>query len=319
MTEIKHSPFSEEQFKNTITGVIDGDGIAYAIAWNHKDDIFPEKCLESVDAFMHDTLQGIQARHYVGILSPGPNMVRDVWAEGPDGFELEPHEYKYQDVAKPNFRYAIATSKPYKGNRGEKPEWYDKWCPVIEAYLRDAWGFIHGPEGFEADDLCATMATLINSQGNCTVVHTDKDLKQIPGNHFNPKEKKLYHVTQHEAWRFLYHQIIMGDKTDNIEGIPGWGEKATDAEINAITQGAWERSFMLQCIKCYAAAYEQQGMTAAISKFWENYQLCKLITDMDISELDDDAIRGYDLDGYANINTALPEEQEDLPDFSPLE
>lgn len=316
MTEIKHSPFNEEQFKNKITAVIDGDGIAYAIAWNHKDDLFPEATLQEVDMFMHDTLQGTQARHYVGILSPAARMVRDFFAEGPDGFELEPHEYIYTDTAKPNFRKAVAVTKPYKGNRKEKPEWYDQWQPVIEAHLRDAWGFIRAPEGFEADDLCATMATIINTQGNCTVVHTDKDLKQIPGNHFNPKTKELYHMTQHQAWGFLYKQIIEGDDTDNIEGIFGWGKVAAANEIDPIQQGSWERSFMLRCIGAYASAFEKHGMATAISKFWENYQLCKLITDMDLSEVDEDAIRGYDLDKYSDYNKAPDQEQEEIPDFS---
>lgn len=313
MTEIKHSPFNEEQFKNKITAVIDGDGIAYAIAWNHKDDLFPEATLQEIDMFMHDTLQGTQARHYVGILSP---LDYQPLTEEHEFFDKSLENIEQIRPAKPNFRKAIALSQPYKGQRKEKPEWYDQWCPVIETYLQEVWGFIRAPEGFEADDLCATMATVINSQGNCTVVHTDKDLKQIPGNHFNPKTKAIYHVTQSEAYRFLYHQIIMGDTTDNIQGIPGWGEKRADEAINHISEGSWERAYMLECMKHYAFAYEKIGMTTAIAKFWENYQLCKLITDMDLSEVDEDAIRGYDLDKYSDYNRAPDQEQEEIPDFS---
>lgn len=313
MTEIKHSPFNEGHFLGTRTAIIDGDGIAYAIAWNHKEDVLGEPVLREVDQFIHDTLQGVQARHYVGILSPAPRMVRDLFAEGPDGFELEPEEYIYTDLVKPNFRYAIATSRPYKGKRTEKPEWYTRLCPVIEDYLRDAWGFIRTPEGYEADDLCATLAVQIPLK---IIVHTDKDLKQIPGDHFDPKKKLLYSMTQHEAWAFLYKQIIEGDTIDNIEGIPGWGEVAAAKEIDPIQKGSWERSFMLRCITAYAQAYEKSGIGVAIAKFWENYQLCKLVTDIPLSELDEDAIRGYDLDGYADYNKASDEPIEVVPDFS---
>jgi len=310
MTEIKHSPFNEEHFKTSTTAIIDGDGIAYAIGWNHKDDFLNEPVLREVDNFMHDTLQGIQARHYIGVLSPAPNMVRDMRF---DDFEKEEHELLWMDIAKPNFRYAIATSRPYKGQRKEKPEWYERLCPVIEDYLRDAWGFIRTPEGFEADDLCATLAMGLQDR---VIVHTDKDLKQIPGNHFNPKTKECYTMSQHAAWAFLYKQIIEGDDTDNIEGIPGWGKVAAAKEIDPILQGSHERSFMLRTITAYAQAYEKSGMSIAISKFWENYQLCKLVTDMDLLELDEDAVRGYDLDGYADYNKASDEATEDVPDFS---
>jgi len=313
MKDIKHIPFNEGHFLGSKTAIIDGDGIAYAIGWNHKDDFLNEPVLREVDQFMHDTLQGVGAKHYVGILSPAPRIVRDVFAEGPDAFELEPHEYKYMDLAKPNFRIAIAKSRPYKGQRKEKPEWYERLCPIIEQYLMDAWGFVRTPEGYEADDLCATMASHIQ---NRIIVHTDKDLKQIPGDHFNPKTKMLYTMSQHEAWAFLYKQIIEGDTTDNIEGIPGWGEVAAAKEIDPVLPGSWERSFMLRCITAYARAYEKSGMTIAISKFWENYQLCKLVTDISLEEVDEDTIRGYDLDGYADYNKAADQAPEDVPDFS---
>lgn len=312
MTEIKHAPFHEEHFLKSRTAIIDGDGIAYAIGWNHKEATLTGPMYAEIDYYMHDTLQGLQARHYVGVLSPMPNMVRDTFAEGPDGFELEPEEYKWVDIAKPNFRYAIATSRPYKGQRKEKPEWYDRLCPMIEDYLCQAWGFVRTPEGFEADDLCATLAV---SLPNRVIVHTDKDLKQISGTHFNPRTKEVYEMSQHEAWGFLYKQIIEGDDTDNIEGIPGWGKVAAAREIDPILSGSMERAFMLSCIKCYAQAYEKAGMATAIAKFWENYQLCRLVTDVPLDDLDEDAIRGYDLEANQDYNKASDkaEPEADIP------
>lgn len=72
---------------------------------------------------------------------------------------------------------------------------------------------------------------------------------------------------------------------------------------------------MLQCIKCYAQAYEKSGMGTAISKFWENYQLCKLVTDVPTADLDEDAVRGYDLEANQWYNKASDkaEPEADIP------
>lgn len=296
MDQIKYQPFSEELFKNTITSVIDADSFAYAISWTQKDALFPEPVIREVDLLVHDILQGTQARHYVGVLSPDVQTIPGVCYTGI-----------------PNFRKAIAVSRPYKGMRKEKPEWYEKWAPIINDYLITNWGFIKAPEGFEADDLVATLCrTIGNLNGNVTCCGNDKDLLQIPGNHFNFVKKTLTHISVDEARYRLWRQILMGDSTDNIEGIPGCGEKrATDILAKALPGHE-----LLLVLNTYLAIYEPQSIDLGIRKFYENYMLVKLRDDIDLELVDTEAIRGYDLDTHKAVFQPVQEEIEEIPDFS---
>ena len=114
-----------------------------------------------------------------------------------------------------NFRDDIATIKVYKGNRdpSHKPHWYNE----IKEYLRTVWKATE-EEHLEADDILADL------QNNDTcIVSTDKDLDQISGWHYNWVKDMLYEVSPDQAIHSKYTQILTGDSTDNIEGIPGLG------------------------------------------------------------------------------------------------
>jgi 5'-3' exonuclease len=45
----------------------------------------------------------------------------------------------------------------------------------------------------------------------------------IPGNHYNPRTKSLYQVSEEYAERFYWKQILTGDSVDNIPGLPKVG------------------------------------------------------------------------------------------------
>tara|TARA_R110002020_G_scaffold120336_1_gene274297 strand:+ start:823 stop:1680 length:858 start_codon:yes stop_codon:yes gene_type:complete len=114
-----------------------------------------------------------------------------------------------------NFRDDVATIKVYKGNRdpSHKPHWYNE----IKEYLKTVWK-AKEEEHLEADDILADL------QGSDTcIVSTDKDLDQISGWHYNWVKDILYEVSPDQAVHSKYIQILTGDSTDNIEGIPGLG------------------------------------------------------------------------------------------------
>lgn len=302
MDNIKYQSFSEELFKNTITAVIDADSFAYAIGWNHKDTIFGDAVLKDVDELVHDILQGTQARHYVGILSPDVQTVPG----------------QLPEITKPNFRKAIGVSRPYKGMRKEKPEWYDTWAPIIHDHLITQWGFIKAPEGLEADDLAATMCKMITDLGgNATCCGNDKDLLQIPGNHFNIVKKTLSHIPVSDACFRLWNQVLMGDSTDNIEGLPGCGKVMSEKILGPTTaRYAWpltEQAYITSVIGSFIGTYPNTDI--AIRKFYENYMLVKLRTDIDLELVDEAALRGYDLNTYNKLYQSIAEEAEDVPDF----
>jgi len=128
---------------------------------------------------------------------------------------------------KSNFRYNLAKTKPYKGNRTTmvKPQYLQSTRDhLIEAYN----AFV--VEGFEADDAIATDMT-VNGAIHCGV---DKDILQIPGLHYNYVKKEWIEISPEEAELTLYRQILMGDSSDNIPGLPRVGEKKAFDAIQCV-------------------------------------------------------------------------------------
>lgn len=122
-----------------------------------------------------------------------------------------------------NFRYDVGVTKPYKGNRATmvKPQYLDH----CKKYLAETYGAIC-IDTFEADDLIATDMT-VNGAIHCGI---DKDLLQIAGTHYNYVKKEFVTISADEAILRLYRQILQGDTSDNIPGLPRIGEKkAADA------------------------------------------------------------------------------------------
>lgn len=114
-----------------------------------------------------------------------------------------------------NFRDRVWKTKKYKGNRDsqQRPTHYD----ALKDYLVTLYGATI-TDGIEADD-----AIGIASTPDTVCVSLDKDLDQIPGFHYNWVEDLEYVVTPKDAKTQFYIQLLAGDATDNIQGIPGIG------------------------------------------------------------------------------------------------
>jgi DNA polymerase-1 len=115
-----------------------------------------------------------------------------------------------------NYREALATVFPYKGNRDpdHKPHWYQQ----IRNYLTGEWG-ARVVSGREADDECSILARKHLGEERPYVVATiDKDLDQIPGEHYNYMKQVFYAQSESEAERFFLEQCVSGDATDGIPG-----------------------------------------------------------------------------------------------------
>lgn len=84
----------------------------------------------------------------------------------------------------------------------------------------------------EADDLIGILSGEVEES---VIISSDKDLDQLPGNHWNPgillATKKPIYYTQNlaAANRFFLKQMIMGDGVDNIPGIRGLGKGKAEA------------------------------------------------------------------------------------------
>jgi hypothetical protein len=121
-------------------------------------------------------------------------------------------------TGKGNFRNEIAITAPYKGTRvAEKPYHFQ----LLREYMERAWGF-EVVDGMEADDAIGIEAYR-NEPEETIIVSIDKDLNMIRGHHYNFVKEEKYFVTEEEAIRNFYLQILTGDKVDNIKGLQGIG------------------------------------------------------------------------------------------------
>lgn len=121
-------------------------------------------------------------------------------------------------TGKNNFRYEIAKTAPYKGNRVNKPK--PKHLQALREHLVAEWGAVVA-NGQEADDAIAIRATELEDKG--IIVSVDKDLDQIAGWHYNFVKKIGYQVSPEQAVIKFYLQMLTGDTADNIVGLRGIG------------------------------------------------------------------------------------------------
>lgn len=128
-------------------------------------------------------------------------------------------DYKGFLTGSGNFRYDIAKTQPYKGNRkAEKPKHYD----LLREYLVKAWG-CEVIEGQEADDAIGIKAYEMEDKESFVIMSIDKDLDMIEGWHYNFIKDDKYYVTEMSALINFYRQLLTGDKVDNIPGLKGIG------------------------------------------------------------------------------------------------
>lgn len=156
-------------------------------------------------------------------------------------------------IYEPNFRIAMAVSRPYKsGRKEEKPLHYNN----IRAYLvgvYDAYVAI----GCEADDEMSIRQTISNDRGFDTIICTrDKDLRQVPGWHYGWESGKqgeftptfydrlgtlqlhstespskpgtFYHKIVGGGFKFFCSQLFTGDPVDTVPGLRGYGPVKVD-------------------------------------------------------------------------------------------
>lgn len=126
-----------------------------------------------------------------------------------------------------NFRDALATIRRYKGNR--KEEHKPTHGPAIVEYILGNYpSELSSNE--EADDRIGIKHSLMYAEDKyeSVVVSVDKDLDQLPGMHYNFVKKESYWISEFDASRKFYCQLLSGDATDNIQGVPGVGLRGAD-------------------------------------------------------------------------------------------
>ena len=188
-----------------------------------------------------------------------------------------------------NFRYDIATVKPYKDKRQPKPY----HLANVRVYIRSRYN-TYLSKGCEADDLLAmAMHNYRRDDIPCVLCTIDKDLLQVEGWHYrwetwNSPEVKLHFVdslgklegeyeegvsaktgkptrkflTQKfkgEGYLWFMAQILVGDVVDNIPGLKGCGAKAAYDLLEGASTKEEALSLVVKAYKdSYGESYERE-------------------------------------------------------------
>ncbi len=148
------------------------------------------------------------------------------------------------DASRKSFRHDLDPT--YKANRSAAPDDLASQFPLVRDIARALNVPVLEEKGVEADDVIGTLACQARDRGwDVVIVTGDKDFAQLVGEHvtlYDPMaeasgrggwtsraevEKKMGVPPE----RMVEYQAILGDKIDNVPGIPGVGEVTAAALV----------------------------------------------------------------------------------------
>ena len=175
----------------------------------------------------------------VGAVSGFCNMLFKI-IEDQKGSNAPTHLVVVFDAKGKTFRSDIYPE--YKMNRPPAPEDLVPQFPLTRDATRAFGLACIEQEGFEADDIIATLAIKArDAGGHVTIVSSDKDMMQLVGNGvemFDAMKNKRIGIEQVEEKfgvgpnRVIDVQSLAGDSVDNVPGAPGIGVKTAALLIN---------------------------------------------------------------------------------------
>ena len=204
---------------STVGGVptlalIDGNSIAYRAFYALPEDLATKsgQITNAVFGFTRMLIRLIKDHH--------PEGVAVAW-----------------DVSRQTFR--TESYPEYKANRNKAPDHFRSQLPLIDEVLESLHIIQLKEDGFEADDIIASLTKKAVGEGwDVLIVTGDRDAFQLVGD----KVKVLYTrrgisdtVLADEEWvtgkygitpsQYVEYAALRGDTSDNLPGVPGVGEK----------------------------------------------------------------------------------------------
>lgn len=201
------------------------------------------------------------------------------------------------DVSRQTFR--TTEYADYKATRNAAPDAFRTQLPLIGAVLEALEVPELRMEGFEADDLIATVSEIARDQGwNVLLVTGDRDAFQLIDDHL----KVLYTrrgitdvVVADETYirerygirpdQYVEYAALRGDTSDNLPGVPSVGEKTATKLVadHGSLEGIYDAlDELTPRLRQNLAQWREQAFL--------NRRLMKLVSDLDVS-LDLDAVR----------------------------
>lgn len=153
---------------------------------------------------------------------------------------------------KANFRKDLYLG--YKAHRtGPKPPGFLEF----EARIRKRCKVVQ-EDRLEGDDILGLLATKEPTEGKI-IVSVDKDLRQIPGQLYNPDHDELETITPEAGDYWHLFQTLTGDQTDGYPGCPGVGPKTAAKILADFLRYKGARAGWPDVV----AAYERKGQPEA--------------------------------------------------------
>jgi DNA polymerase I len=217
------------------------------------------------------------------------------------------------DVSRKTWRSAEFTE--YKANRSKAPDEFKGQVELIGELLDAMRVRRFAVEGFEADDVIATLTTQATAEGfKVSIVTGDRDALQLVSDdvtvlyptkgvseltRFTPeKVQEKYGLTPAQYPDFA---ALRGDPSDNLPGIPGVGEKTATKWINQFGSFA-ELAARADEVKGRAGESLREHLEAVTL----NRHLTELVRDVELSCRPEDLERvAYDRDALGVVLDAL--------------
>ncbi|WP_297781872.1 DNA polymerase I [uncultured Roseovarius sp.] len=175
----------------------------------------------------------------IGAVSGFCNMLQR-YVEGNNGPDAPTHVAVIFDKGSHTFRNDLYPE--YKANREAMPEDLRPQIPLTREATRAFNIACEEIEGFEADDIIATLACQARDLGGrVTIISSDKDLMQLVGNGVEMLDAMKNRLIDVDGVREKFGvtpdrvvdvQALAGDSVDNVPGAPGIGIKTAALLIN---------------------------------------------------------------------------------------
>lgn len=190
------------------------------------------------------------------------NRINDIM----NSFTAKGYIFCFSGKSSNTFRYHVGFEKEYKGNRKDDPSFYEgkieDMAEVVTKVMNTYPSLIFSE--LEADDILSFL------QCEETFIYSnDKDLKQIPGSHFDFDKKDIYEITPEEAFKNLCYQLLIGDSTDCIVGLRGCGPVMANKILEATPTKRLINTILVEYQK-------KLGLTKGTDAFVETWNLVKL-------------------------------------------
>ena len=145
-------------------------------------------------------------------------------------------DYKLAIKGDNNFRKDLCPD--YKRHRNRSISLEHRIAALLQ-YMVDEYGAVRA-HGWEADDHCHMWhkEAIQGGEVSPVICSIDKDMYTITGTHYTIRNKHFLYVDENEADYNLHCQLLMGDHSDGIKGIPGIGPKKAKAYLEGVPFGA---------------------------------------------------------------------------------